>query len=102
MCIRDSYITGRGGVLKCYSAETGDLVYKTRVEGMKSGASSYWADKDKIFILDEEGQTFIVQTGAEFKLLGSNKVDGLFWSTPSASGKSLLVRSADKLFSIRE
>ena len=46
--------------------------------------------------------TFVIQAGAEFKLLGTNKLDDLFWSTPSVAGESLLIRGVDKLYCIRQ
>lgn len=95
------YITGRG-TLSCYDAKDGKEIYKTRVDGMKSAASSFWADNNQLFILDESGQTFVIKVGPEFNLLGVNKIDDLFWSTPSVAGDALLLRSASKLYCIRK
>lgn len=95
------YVTGRG-TLSCYSSKDGKQLYKTRVNGMKSAAASFWADKERLLILDEAGTTFVVQVGSEYKLVGTNKIDDLFWSTPSVAGQSLLMRSATKLYCIRK
>jgi len=64
--------------------------------------ASLWAVGDKIFSLNESGETTVVQAGSEFKDIGTNSIDGLFWSTPSATENALLVRSADKLHCIRK
>ncbi|MEM7316705.1 MAG: PQQ-binding-like beta-propeller repeat protein [Planctomycetota bacterium] len=95
------YIPGRG-VLNSYSVETGERAYKERVDDMKTVAASLWTDGDRVFILDEAGTTYVIQAGAEFKLLGKNSIDDLFWSTPAIAGKSLLMRGVKKLYCIRE
>ena len=95
------YITGSGGILNCYDTKTGERVYKKRISGMKTVVASLWGDEDRVFILDEAGKTFIVKPGAEFKLLGTNKLDDLFWSTPAIVGKTLLLRGVENLYCIR-
>ena len=53
-------------------------------------------------LLDENGTTHIVQAGPEFKLLGANTIEDLFWSTPTIAGDALILRGVDKLYCIRE
>ena len=52
-------------------------------------------------LVDEEGRTFVLAVGDEFELLGVNELPGLYWSTPSTAGDSLLLRAADRLTCIR-
>ncbi len=94
------YVTSRG-VLTCHDAATGRRLYRARLPGASSVAASLWAADDKLFILDESGTTFVVKIGDEFELLGKNALEGLFWSTPSVAGDSLLLRSAGKLHCVR-
>ena len=96
------YIPGSGGILSCYDANTGERVYRTRVPNMSTVVASLWADEERFCMLDENGTTHIVQTGPEFKLLGTNKIDDLFWSTPTIAGDTLLLRGVEKLYCIRK
>lgn len=96
------YVTGRR-TISCYNTEDGtDVFKKSRVNGLQSAAASLWTNGKQLFILDETGQTFVFEVGAELKLLGVNKIDDLFWSTPSVAGESLLLRGVSKLYCIRE
>ena len=95
------YIPGSNAILNCYDAETGERVYRTRVQGMKTVAASLWADEDRVFILDENGTTFVVKSGREFELLGKNELKDLVWSTPTIADGTLLIRGADKLYCVR-
>lgn len=96
------YIPGSNAILNCYDVESGERVYRTRVQGMKTVAASLWADQDRVFILDENGTTFVVKSGREFELLGKNELDDLVWSTPTVAGDTLLIRGVDKLYCIRK
>lgn len=96
------YITGRR-TISCYNTEDGTEVFrKSRVDGLQSAAASLWTNGKQLFILDETGQTFVFEVGSELKLLGVNRIDDLFWSTPSVAGESLLMRGVSKLYCIRD
>lgn len=95
------YVPVSGGILNCYDTSTGDRLYRNRVPEMATVVSSLWADDDRVFILDENGLTHVVQSGPEFKLLSTNKIDDLFWSTPTIAGDTLLLRGVENLYCIR-
>ena len=95
------YVCSRG-ILACYNVGTGEQVYKARLPGAKSIAASSWADDKHVFLLDENGKTFVIQAGPEFKIVGENQVDDLFWSTPAVADGALLLRGVDKLYCIRK
>lgn len=96
------YIPGSGGILNCYDEATGERIYRTRVPQMATVAASLWADEERVFILDEKGTTHVIQSGPEFKVIAANKLDDLFWSTPSVAGNSLLLRGVEKLYCIKK
>ena len=52
--------------------------------------------------MDESGKAYVVKAGPEFKIVGENDLDDLFWSTPAATKGTLLLRGANKLYCIRE
>jgi outer membrane protein assembly factor BamB len=95
------YVTGGNGILSCYDTKAGELIYKERLPDASSVAASLWIAGDQLFALDEKGKTFVIATGPDFKVTRTNQIEGLFWSTPSIAGDSLLLRSADKIHCIR-
>ena len=95
------YVLGdRGGILSCYDAKTGQRHYRERLPEARGFTSSPWAADGKVFCLDEDGRTFVVAAGPEFKLLGTNKLDDMFWSSVAIAGKKLLLRGAESLYCI--
>jgi outer membrane protein assembly factor BamB len=88
-------------VLMCLDAGTGKEVYRERLRGARSFTSSPWVHEGKLFCLDEDGQTFVVQAGPKFELLGKNEIKDMFWSTPALAQNALYLRGADRLYCIR-
>lgn len=87
-------------VFSCHDAETGKQLYRERLKDASSVTASLWAVGDKVFALNEGGQTSVMQVGDEFELLGTSELPGLFWSTPTAGENVLLIRSTDKLYCV--
>jgi hypothetical protein len=90
------------GFFTCHDAKTGKEVYgKVRIDpGVNAFTSSPWAYNGKIFCLSEDGDTFVIQGGPEFKLLGKNSLDEMCMATPAIARGSLIIRTASKLYRI--
>lgn len=52
-------------------------------------------------MLSEEGATFVIEAGGEFRLLGVNALDEFTMATPAIVGDRLLIRTQGHLYSIR-
>ena len=90
------------GILLCHDARTGEQVYgRQRVSVEASGfTASPWAYNGKIFAISEDGDTFVLQAGPSFKLLGKNTVDGMVLATPAIARGSLFIRTNTKVYRI--
>ena len=98
------YVLLDRGFLTCHDAKTGEQKYKVRIAkeigGFGGFTASPWAYDGKLFCLNEDGETFVVQAGPEYKLLGMNTLDGMCMATPGLAHKSLFVRTLTKLYRI--
>src|SRR5690242_6192398 len=96
------YTLTETGILNRYDAKTGKQTYKTRIDPAATAfTTSPWAYNGKLFCLSEEGQTFVVSTGEEFKLIGVNNLDDFSLASPALVGERLLIRTEHRLYSIR-
>ena len=62
--------------------------------------ASPWAYNGKVFLLSEDGDTFVVQAGDEFKVLGRNRLSEMTLATPTVARGSLFIRTQSKLYRI--
>jgi outer membrane protein assembly factor BamB len=90
------------GVFSRYDAKTGKLGYRVRIENGVAFTSSPWAYGGKVFCLNEEGKTFVIAAGDEYKLLNVNDLDEFAMVTPALVGDRLLLRTESLLYSIRQ
>ena len=71
------------GFLTCRDARTGKEIYgKQRIDAEGAAfTASPWAYNGKIFALSEDGDTYVIQAGPEFKVLGKNPLDEMCMAT---------------------
>jgi outer membrane protein assembly factor BamB len=88
--------------LTCHDAKTGAEVYgRQRISAESTGfTASPWAYNGKIFALSEDGDTFVIQAGRDFKVIGKNSLNEMTLATPAIAHHSLVVRTASKLYRI--
>lgn len=96
------YILAQGGILACFDAGTGKEAYRQRLQGARSFTSSPWAYDGKVYLLDEDGKTFVVRAGPRFELVGKNEVKDMFWATPAVARDALYLRGADHVYCIKK
>ena len=96
------YTLTETGILTRFDAKTGKQSYKTRIDPKATAfTTSPWAYNGKLFCLSEEGQTFVISTGEEFQLLHVNELDDFAQASPALVGDRLLIRTEQRLYSIR-
>lgn len=89
------------GLLLSHEALTGREVYgRQRIRPGTSFTASPWAYNGKIFLLSEDGETFVVQAGPEFKILHTNELNEMALATPAVAHGSLIVRTQRSLYHI--
>lgn len=95
------YMVDDRGLATCLNAKTGAVVWgpERTAQGVVS-ASPHVAD-GKVFLLNENAVTTVLAAGPEFKVLGTNELDGTYTlSTPVSAGSQLFIRTATHLYCI--
>lgn len=96
------YVLYDRGYLGCFDARTGKEIYERQRLGSSATAftSSPWACDGKVFCLSEDGDTFVVEAAAKFKVLATNKLAEMCMATPAAVRGSLIIRTISHLYRI--
>jgi outer membrane protein assembly factor BamB len=95
------YVLGNAGLLDAYDLRTGREIYRQRLEHRGSGFSASPVAADtRIYLSSEDGDMFVVQTGAEFKLLAKNPMGEPLMATPAIAGSTMYVRGERQLFAV--
>ena len=89
------------GFLLSHNALTGREVYgRQRIAPGVGFTASPWAYNGKIFLLGEDGDTYVVEAGPEFKIVGKNSLDEMSLATPAIVRGSVIIRTQSKLYRI--
>jgi len=98
------YVLYDRGTVNCYDRRTGKVVYEKKklATNARAFTVSPWANDGKLFFLSEDGDTFVVQAGPEFKVLARNPLNEMCMSTPATLRGNLILRTLTKLYRIED
>ena len=89
------------GFLTAHDAATGAEIYgRQRLEIGNGFTASPWGYNGKIFLLSEDGDTFVVKAGPDFEILHKNSLNEMSLSTPAIANGSVILRTQSKLYRI--
>ena len=92
------YMATERGIATCLDAESGDTVWRERLDGVFT-ASPVAAD-GKVYLTNEDGETFVLAAGREFKILARNPLGERTVGSLAISNGRIFLRTDDHLFSI--
>lgn len=94
------YMTNEVGVVTCADARTGELVWRHRLGGVFF--ASPVAGDNKVYMVSETGETFVLRAGRKPEVLARNDLGERFIASPAISHRRLFLRSDRTLFAIGE
>jgi outer membrane protein assembly factor BamB len=95
------YMVDDSGMVTCLDAKTGKLVWGPERTATGTVSSSPLLADGKLYIINENAVTTVLQAGPEFKVLSTNELDGDYTlSSFAVSGKNLIARTGTHLYLI--
>ena len=93
------YACGDHGVVKCFTAKTGQQHYSERLGtgGRLGFTASPVATSDKVYFTSEEGVVYVVKAAPKFEVLAKNELGEPCMATPAISGDALFFRTRKHL-----
>lgn len=88
------------GVLVCLDGNNGDELYRERLG--KAANSSPIACDGRIYLSDNNGDTYVVEAGRKFSLLATNRLGERISASPAITGNRLIYRTDSHLFCIAD
>ena len=96
-----AYLVHDTGVLTVLDAKSGKQIYKVRVGG---GGHTFSASPvgvaSRVLLLTEEGVTFVLDTGDDYKEIAKNDLGEMSLASPAVAANALYVRTQSKLYRI--
>ena len=95
------YVVNDNGILTVFDSQTGKEIYKARAGGSgNTFSASPWAADGKIYLLSEDGHTFVIEAGDKYVELAKNSVDEMSLRLARARTDTIFLRTQTKLYRI--
>jgi len=96
-----AYLVHDTGILTVLNAKTGEQIYRARVGGGgNTFSASPVAAGGRILLLTEEGLTFVLEAGGEYKEVARNDLSEMSLASPAVAGDAVYIRTESKLYKI--
>jgi outer membrane protein assembly factor BamB len=95
------YVVNDNGILTVFDSKTGKEIYKARAGGSgNTFSASPWAADGKIYLLSEDGNTFVIEAGDKYVELSKNSLDEMSLASPALAPNTIFLRTQTKLYRI--
>ena len=95
------YVVNDNGILTVFDSRTGKEIYKARAGGSgNTFSASPWAADGKIYLLSEDGHTFVIEAGDKYVELAKNSMDEMSLASPALAPDTIFLRTQTKLYRI--
>jgi outer membrane protein assembly factor BamB len=95
------YVVNDNGILTVFDSQTGKEIYKARAGGSgNTFSASPWAADGKIYLLSEDGHTFVIEAGDKYVELSKNSMDEMSFASPALAPNTIFLRTQSKLYRI--
>jgi outer membrane protein assembly factor BamB len=93
------YVVNDNGILTVFDSRTGNEIYKARAGGSgNTFSASPWAADGKIYLLSEDGHTFVIEAGDKYVELSKNSMDEMSLASPALAPDTIFLRTQTKLY----
>lgn len=94
------YVIVDNGILSAYELDTGERIYRTRVEVGAGFSASPVAADGKIYLASEDGDVFVIRAGREYERLTRIEMGEALMASPAISDGILVLRGRSTLFAV--
>ena len=95
------YVVNDNGILTVFDAKTGKEIYKARAGGSgNTFSASPWAADGKIYLLSEDGHTFVIEAGDKYVEIAKNSLDEMSFASPALAPDTMFMRTQTKLYRV--
>ena len=95
------YVVNDNGILTVFDSKTGKEIYKARAGGSgNTFSASPWAADGKVYLLSEDGHTFVIEAGDKYVELSKNSLDEMSLASPALAPNTIFLRTQTKLYRI--
>jgi outer membrane protein assembly factor BamB len=95
------FMQGNDSRLSCVNAKDGTVHYsQERLEGLRGGYASAVAAAGRIYLVDRDGNSLVLNDGPTITVAAANRLDDRFTASPAIVGTEMFLRGHRHLYCI--
>jgi len=94
------YNVNWNGMVQCYDANSGDLIFNGKLGRSKSFIASPVASDGRLYIVDEEGTVYVIQDGTSFNQVGEIPLYDICLTAPAITDGMIFFRTQKYLMAV--
>jgi outer membrane protein assembly factor BamB len=87
-----------GGIISCFNSESGQLLYRGKLNAPGAYFSSPIAAKGRIYIASRNGIVTVFDAGEKLNILAQNNFGELITATPAVADNKIYLRTEKALY----
>ena len=91
-----------GGIISCFDAESGKILYMEMMGASGAYFASPVAASDRIYIASRNGIVTVIEAGDNLNILAKNDLGDIIIATPAVVDNKIYIRSAKSLYAFRK
>lgn len=95
------YLVRAGGLLSCVNTETGELIYRERLNASGQYAASPIVANGNLYCTSQQGVITVIKLGDTFEIKSQSDLDATINATPALDKNTLYVRTLDAMMAFR-
>jgi len=96
------YMIKSGGIISCFNAISGELLFRERLGASGAYFSSPIAANGRIYIASRNGIVTVFEAGDKLNIISQNDLDDIIMATPAVVDNKLYIRTAGFLYAFGE
>ena len=89
------------GVLVCFNARTGAILYSERI-GSEGFTASSVSDGRHLYFASEVGNVYVIPAGLKFSVVATNKLGETCMASPALSDGTLFIRTREHVVAVAQ
>jgi outer membrane protein assembly factor BamB len=96
------YMIKNGGVISCFNAQNGQLIYREKLGASGTYFSSPIVVNNRIYVASRSGIVTVFEAGNKMNILAQNDLDEIIMASPAVVDNKLYIRTAESLYAFGE
>jgi outer membrane protein assembly factor BamB len=102
LCGNKIFSVRDGGLLTCFSADNGEVLFNERIQAPGQYSASVIAADDRVYVASVNGVITILKAEDQLQIISRSDLEEAIYATPAIQNDSIYIRTSEHLYAFGE